>query len=105
MDLKEVFDFIEAEHKRLIEHYGFSRDSKLKYTFFAKLVEEIGELSEKILTLDSLQRADKLNNEKGKIEHEIADVLLTTLILARELGIDTEKALKEKIEKIKQRTY
>ena len=41
----------------------------------------------------------------GNLSKEIADVILTAMILAERLGIDVEESLKEKIEIVKGRTY
>jgi NTP pyrophosphatase (non-canonical NTP hydrolase) len=105
MKFEELTDFATKEHERLITHYNIKDNPKTKYTIFAKLVEEIGELSEAILTRDSLQRKDKLHNSKTKLEDELADVILCTMILAKELNIDIDKSLKQKMKKIKKRKY
>jgi NTP pyrophosphatase (non-canonical NTP hydrolase) len=69
-----------------------------------KIVEEVGELSQAVLAKDGLQRKIKLKN-LPRIDHEIADVLITTMLLAENLEIDIEKSLNEKITKIKNRNY
>jgi NTP pyrophosphatase (non-canonical NTP hydrolase) len=109
MKFDELTNFAKQEHKRLVEHYNAKGDPKVKYTMFAKLVEEMGELSEAILTYDKLQRFDKLTNTKAeakkKLEDEFADVVLVSMILAQELNVDMDKALTTKIKKIKARKY
>lgn len=105
MKFEELTDFATQEHERLITHYDVKANPKTKYTIFAKLVEEIGELSEAILTRDSMQRKDKLQDSKSKLEDELADVILCTMILAKELKIDIAKSLNQKIKKIKKRKY
>lgn len=106
MDMNELLEFADSEHSRLIKHYsGVSDRSRMKYTIFAKLIEEIGEFSQAMLVNDSMQRGDKLRNSKADIDHELADIILVCFILGKELNIDVEKALKDKIEKIKKRKY
>jgi NTP pyrophosphatase (non-canonical NTP hydrolase) len=108
MKFNELTDFAKNEHKRLVTHYEVKSNPKTKYTMFAKMVEEVGELSEAILTHDNLQRKDKLEKAKielTELEGEFADVILTTMILAQELNVDMDKALTEKIKKIKARKY
>lgn len=105
MEFKELTNFAKKEHERLVTHYNNKNDPKNKYTIFAKLVEEVGELSEAILTYDGLQRKDKLAKSKIELEGEMADVVLVITILARELNIDLESSLKRKIKKIKARKY
>ncbi len=103
--MEELFEFAKIEHERLVNHYNIKGESKTKYTILAKLMEELGELSEAILTFDSLQRSDKLEETKKNLEGELADVILTTLILSKELDVNIKKALQEKIEKINKRKY
>ena len=105
MEMKELLEFVEKEHERLTLHYKSKGDPNKKYRMFAKLIEEMGELSEAILAGDAFQRNEKLETKKEKLEHELADVLICTLILAKEMNINIKKSLKEKIEKIKKRKY
>jgi len=105
MELKDLFEFAKQEHERQVTHHKVKGDPKVKYTMFAKLVEELGELSEAMTTADGLQRGDKLRKARSELADEFADVLLVTLILAEEWNIDAKKALIEKIEKIKKRKY
>lgn len=105
MELDEIIDFIDKEHARLTSHYNAKNDPNTKYKMLAKLTEELGELAEAMLATDALQRGEKLRGEKTVLEHEIADVILTTLVICRELNIDAKKALSEKINKIKKRRY
>jgi NTP pyrophosphatase (non-canonical NTP hydrolase) len=105
MELDDILEFIKAEHTRVVSHYNMIDDPKTKYTMLAKLTEEVGELAEAILSYDSLQRGPKLRHDKSKLEHEVADVILTTLMISREMNIDVKKALSEKVKKIKKRRY
>ncbi|MBW3005108.1 hypothetical protein KY310_04720 [Candidatus Woesearchaeota archaeon] len=105
MELQDLFEFAKKEHDRQVTHHKVKGDPKVKYTMFAKLIEELGELSEAMTTADGLQRGDKLRKAKSELADEFADVLLVTLILAEEWNVDAKKALIEKIEKIKKRNY
>ena len=103
--MADIFEFAKKEHERQVTHHNVKGESKTKYTMLAKLMEELGELSEAILTCDSLQRSDKLENARANLEGEFADVILVALILSQEMNIDVKKALEEKIEKIIERKY
>jgi len=105
MKFEELTSYAKEEHERQTIRYNNKNDPKTKYTIFAKLIEEVGELSEAILTNDNLQRSSKLKNSKIDLEGELADVISCTLILAQELNVNMEKALKEKITKNKARQY
>jgi NTP pyrophosphatase (non-canonical NTP hydrolase) len=102
--VEDLLDFSKQEHSRLISHYKIER-SKVRYTMFAKLVEEVGEFSEALLTSDSYQRKSKLKNNETHIDEELADIILISFLLSQELDIDLPKALKDKIERIKKRKY
>jgi NTP pyrophosphatase (non-canonical NTP hydrolase) len=74
----------------------------LAYT--AKLGEEVGELSEQILGRFGYQRKSKhLTQGDDELADECADVIIVTLFLAQAAGIDIEKALKRKMEKLEVR--
>lgn len=69
-----------------------------------KLVEELGELSDELLTSMNLQRADKMANfAQENVENEFADVLGSLILLALELNIDIETVIKKKIAYTKNR--
>ncbi|MFH0869988.1 MAG: MazG nucleotide pyrophosphohydrolase domain-containing protein [archaeon] len=104
MEFGELVEFAKKEHDRLVTHHNTANNPRTRYTMLAKLMEEVGELSEAILKNDNLQRKDK-EKIMGSVNHELADVILCSLVLADELGVDIENALKEKIEKIKTRKY
>lgn len=63
-----------------------------------KIVEELGELADEILTSMNLQRDSKIEKfSKENIEDEFADVLASLILLSNELGIDVEAVMKKKI--------
>ena len=105
MELNELLTFVKQEHKRLMQHFNFKDKKQMIYPQMLKVMEELGELSEAILHTNSLQRKDKLDSKDIQLKEEFIDVILTTLILAENFEIDIEKELKNKIEKIKNRTY
>ena len=104
MEIKELLKFIETEDRRLREKYGHLDNDKMTLARTVKLSEELGELCSEILASDSLQRKDKLDNyDEENLNSEFADVIITTLLLAKAKGIDIENALKNKIDKINKR--
>lgn len=63
-----------------------------------KIMEELGELSDEILTSMNLQRNTKIANfSRENVEDEFADVLGSLILLGIELEIDVEKVIKKKI--------
>ncbi len=106
MNFKELLQFIKTESERLINNYGqglSSREIVLSRT--VKLNEEVGELCAEILALEDDQRKEKLSKMKkgNNLPNELADVIITTLLLAEVLDVDMKMALKNKIKKIKKR--
>lgn len=75
---------------------------KRSYAQTVKLSEEVGELCEAILAHFNNQKRDKNGKEYSK-EGEVADVMITLLILCQHLKIDASKALETKIKVITER--
>ena len=69
-----------------------------------KISEEVWELSSEILWTLWFVRQEKLHKyTKENLMDELADVVLSTIRLARFMDIDISLALKNKMEKIKNR--
>ena len=69
-----------------------------------KIMEELGELSDEILTSMNLQRNTKIAQfSHQNVEDEFADVLGSLILLGIELEIDVEAVMKRKIEFTRQR--
>lgn len=105
MELQDLLTFIEKQKDVVRKHYNNITDQE-KFILAAsvKLSEELGELSQEILGSLSLLRKEKLEKHNQEtLENEFADVLITTLILAKSMNIDIKKALENKIDKISER--
>ncbi len=105
MQFKNLKKFIKTEDRRLRVKYGNYKDEEKRILARAvKLTEELGELCDEVLAFNSFQRKDKLvKRDADNLPEEFADVVITTLLLAEVMGVDIEKALKVKIEKINKR--
>ena len=106
MNFKELLQFIKSESERLVKKRG--QESPLREIVLSrtvKLNEEVGELCAEILALDNDQRKEKLSKmkEEDNLPNELADVVITTLLLAEVLDVDIKTALENKIKKIKKR--
>jgi NTP pyrophosphatase (non-canonical NTP hydrolase) len=101
----ELQAFIDKEDARLNNHYGIDAE-RMKLARMVKLTEEVGELAEQVLAHKALQRSDKLEKrEATDLPDEFADVILTTMLLAKTMDVDMHDALAKKIEKISKRVY
>ena len=105
MEIKELFDFIDLEDCRLIEHFHENSTQKEKILArTVKLAEELGELCNEVLAYNGYQRKDKLAyHNRSRLLDEFADVVITILLLAKSMDIDVVKALKRKIARINKR--
>ncbi len=106
MQLKDLLNFTKTERERLLKHFqdsGKQLDSEKEILAHSvKLSEEVGELCNETLNYISLQRKSKLKKSQPEdLAEEIADVIITTLILAEGAGVNVNEALEKKIEKIK----
>lgn len=107
MQLQELIDFIDwtISEAGKWSHY---RDQDMTKRIFAqslKLSEEVWELSSEVLWHTWFVREEKLiKHSPETLKDEFADVILSTIRLARLMDIDLTEALEKKIEKIKKRT-
>jgi NTP pyrophosphatase (non-canonical NTP hydrolase) len=105
MDIKKL--------QKEVSQYGLKRNLSLELKSdeekailiqTVKLNEEVGELCNDILSILQLQRASKLERfNKENIYQEFADVLITLLQLADVAKVDVDRALTDKLKKIKER--
>lgn len=105
VEIKTLLEFIDLEDRRLEKYYADYPDKEKRVLArTVKLTEELGELCNEVLSSQSLQRKQKLENrDEENLPEEFADVLITTLLLAKTMNVDVEQALKQKIEKINKR--
>jgi NTP pyrophosphatase (non-canonical NTP hydrolase) len=102
MELGNLLRFVETEDEKLKKRYS-SHVNKggVILARTVKLGEEFGELCEEVLAHNSKQRKQKLDNHyKQNLPEEFADVIITTLLLAKTMDVDIEKALEEKMQKL-----
>ncbi len=107
MTWKELSEFIEGVNTKLHKEYD-SKLSSSEYmlSHFIKLSEEVGELAEQVLAYNDLQRSTKnMSKDKVALGDEIADVLFTLLLLAKDLDVDIDDALIHKMKKVKERLH
>jgi len=104
MNFEKLLDFVNLEDKRLRNLYGnYPDEEKRILARMVKLTEEVGELSEEVLSHLKLQRKEKIQSNKNELSNEFADVIITTLLLAKSLRVDIKEALNDKIKIINER--
>ncbi len=93
--------FSKKEKDLRIPFETFTKREKNILLKTVKLSEEVGELSNDILATLSLQRKSKLDEfEIKNLFEEFADVILSTAALANSMGVDLNRAVKAKLEKL-----
>ena len=105
MTIDELMEFSVQERKRLRKVHPIKDIEKEIFARMTKIMEELGELCEAVLSFYSLQRKDKEKKSKEDVEKEIADTVIGLFILAHQMDIDIKKALKKKVDIIKARKY
>jgi NTP pyrophosphatase (non-canonical NTP hydrolase) len=96
-DYKEVGDFLNTR-------WPLKDKNQQIFARTMKIVEELGELADEILTSMNLARDTKIANfSRENMEDEFADVLASLVLLANELDIDIEKVIKKKLKFTKDR--
>ena len=106
MEIKEINQFIEEEIKKLEEYYKDKDKDELSMAMGFKVIEEVGELFQEILSHKGYQSKEKLEKfDKEEIKKEFADAIFTILILAKRFDVDIEEAIQIKIKEIKKRKY
>ncbi|HNP75282.1 MAG TPA: MazG nucleotide pyrophosphohydrolase domain-containing protein [bacterium] len=105
MTFKELSDFIKEYSQKLENKFGkYNDNEKLILSSAVKLTEEIGELCAEVMFFNSRQRQEKLNNHAAEnLPAEFADVIWAVFMLAKDMDVDLDKAVKMKIKKIKAR--
>lgn len=104
MTIKELTNQYQQISQFLNSHWPLKSDSQRVFARTMKIVEELGELADEILTSMNLQRESKIAQfSKENVEDEFADVLGSLILLAIELDIDIEKVMKKKIEFTRER--
>lgn len=105
MNLKSLEERIKALSAKIRPSYKFTTEQERNILVeTVKLNEEVGELCNDILGILKLQRRAKQKVfDKRNVYEEFADVLITTIVLAQTTGVDLERALNDKLDKIEQR--
>ena len=98
MQLEKIILEYKKIAKFLNKRWPLKDDNQKIFARTMKIVEELGELSDEILTSMRLQRNSKIANySRQNLEDEFADVFASLILLGIELDIDIEKVIERKI--------
>lgn len=104
MTLEQLQKFIDEEDAilRVVKKYETDRECVLSRT--VKISEEFGELCDEVLASMGDQRKGKMENrDLESLSDEFADVVITTFLLAKSMGVNIPVALGKKVKKIKEK--
>jgi len=106
MDIKALEKAVRELKPQMKDRYHLITEKEKEIlTKTVKLNEEVGELCNDILSVLRLQRRSKLEKfKKSHIYQEFADVLIVTIQLAIASGVDIERAVTDKLERLRQRS-
>lgn len=102
LTIKELQRQLRAREQQLrIKFVSLTKKEKDILLKTVKLSEEVGELSNDILSVLSLQRKSKLDAfDKTNLYEEFADVVLGVFALANTMRVDMDRAVNDKLKKI-----
>ncbi len=104
MKFDELLDAVDYFDKSLQKYYSHDTPREDMFSRAIKLNEEVGELCSEVLSFSGQQRTIKLEEASEEtLNGEFADVIITTLLLAKNMNVDIKSALRNKIEKITKR--
>lgn len=99
----DLHDFISKADEYLSRTSNGSKNQEM-LARMVKLSEEVGELAGEVLAKDGDQRPEKLiDTVPENLGFKMADVIITTLLLAKSADVNIDEALRLKIAKINQR--
>ena len=98
MTINELVEEYRSIHSFLNQNWPLKNKDQRVFARTMKIMEELGELSDELLSSMNLQRGTKLQAFSAQnVVDEFADVLACLVLLGIELDIDIEKAITEKI--------
>jgi NTP pyrophosphatase (non-canonical NTP hydrolase) len=104
LTLAEIIEEYQNISTYLNEEWPLEDKNHRTFARMMKLFEELGELSDELLSSMNLQRTQKVANYSHQnMEDELADVFASVFLLAIELDVDVEEILRRKIEFTKDR--
>ncbi len=99
MTIKDLVTQYESISSFLNDRWPLKNHEQRTFARTMKIMEELGELSDEILTSMNLQRNTKIEKfSRENVEDEFADVLGSLILLGIELDIDVEQVMQKKID-------
>lgn len=104
LTLQDLVDQYTVLAQKINQQWPIPNQNQRIFARTLKMMEEIGELSDEILSSMRLQRKQKVESYNHlNLADEFADVLACVILLGIELEIDLEAVMKRKISLTKER--
>ena len=104
MQLKEILDFVDKVDAHFLQKHPDMDKERQSLWRSVKLTEEVGELNEQLMGHYGYVRKEKLEKfSQEHLEHEVADVIISTIMIAKSLDVDLDRALTNKMAIVKER--
>ncbi|HUC87244.1 MAG TPA: MazG nucleotide pyrophosphohydrolase domain-containing protein [Candidatus Saccharimonadales bacterium] len=102
---KPTLGDFQADIKRLVAERGW--DDETIQDIFLLMVEEVGELAKELRKTIGMHVdvAKTTTTDHAKLEGEFADIFNYLLDLANKLGVDLERAYRNKMKEVEGRTW
>ena len=102
MEIKDIQKFIDTDYLAWNKHFVHQERQTEAFVIMMKIAEETGELAREVSRSFGFASKERLE-KPSKLDSELADVLINTILLAKCLDIDVPAALTRKMEMIKEK--
>ena len=102
MEIKDIQKFIDTDYLAWNKYFVHQEKQTEAFAIMMKVAEETGELSREVLRSFGFASKERLE-EPSKLDGELADVIINTILLAKCLDIDVPAALTRKMEMIREK--
>ncbi|MDR1009385.1 MAG: hypothetical protein LBL52_04005 [Rickettsiales bacterium] len=101
MDIKELTKFVEEDYKAWNDMFKHQEKSTEAFVILGKLGKKLGDLDKEVAKEFGFCHKEALK-EPMCADRKLAGLVINSLLLAKVLDIDMEKAMKDKMERMRE---
>ena len=102
MEIKDIQKFIDTDYLSLHKYFVHQERETEAVVIMMKVAEEAGELAREVARSFGFASKERLERP-SKLDSELADVIINTILLAKCLDIDVPAALSRKMEMVREK--
>ena len=102
MEIKDIQKFIDTDYLAWNKYFVHQERQTEAFVIMMKVAEETGELAREVSRSFGFASQERLERP-SKLDNELADVIINTILLAKCLDIDVPAALTRKMEMIREK--